>query len=691
MSFVLKNVSKSYIQNKKEIKVLKNINLVFPDKGIVFITGKSGSGKTTLMNLMTRIDKQSSGEIFYQGINISKLNEKKLCLFRNQEIGIVFQHFNLLMGETVLENILLPKAIGDKSGENEELNALLHQVGFNKTILLKRVKDLSGGEKQRVAIIRSLINNPNVIFADEPTGALDTNNSKSVMNILKDISKNRLVIVVSHNKQIISEFSDYTIELEDGKILNPNLSVGSYTNKTNWNKKKLKGNSKWTYRFGLQKLKKQKTKTVVSALSIFVSFVSSLLILGFMMGSKESALIEGKKQLEYGVMSVSHESKRNSGSSLGIVKQRRPTKEEIEHLTTLYPETIFDYDFSFFINQNSEVSFNSKILESIVFQPIFSYEETYFNSLLVLEGNKKPKEINASIYINESCYKILKNLGFEGFSNPLLNLTISSKIDTNIEGLQGISGYFEHNSQLFIEGIVKDFSFLTSPKIYYSYSYFKDVFLNSYFDVDQTMNVYELIENVSPFDPISSYKIIAFNKFDESEDYINKIIKENELSLKFVSEPHIRIDSFIDLLEASSIGLSLFLIIAILGTVLIIGILAFSTYSQDKKDIAILYTLGANKEQVLDIYLTSNLLISILSIVAAILLSPLLTTLMNMLLEYFLGTPNLITNFLYPFSIGNIGILLLIFLAGLVVSFLSISIPLVFGSGVNLKEELKCD
>ena len=150
MSFVLKNVSKSYIQNKKEIKVLKNINLVFPDKGIVCITGKSGSGKTTLMNLMTRIDKQSSGEIFYQGIDISKLNEKKLCLFRNQETGIVFQHFNLLMDETVLENILLPKAIGDKSGENEELNALLHQVGFDKNILLKRVKDLSGGEKQRV-------------------------------------------------------------------------------------------------------------------------------------------------------------------------------------------------------------------------------------------------------------------------------------------------------------------------------------------------------------------------------------------------------------------------------------------------------------------------------------------------------------------------------------------------------------
>lgn len=215
------NLTKKYkLENGKEKIVLDTVSLTFPNRGLVSIVGKSGSGKSTLINLISLLDEPTNGCIYFNHSNIFKWNQKEKEKYRNDDIGIVFQHYHLLENETVLFNVMLPVLIKGKKTKNAAFAAknLLKSIYFKGNLYERKCKDLSGGEKERVAILRALINNPKIILADEPTGALDSKNSKIVMDLLKEISKERLVIVVSHNRQIVNQYSDQIILIKDGKI-----------------------------------------------------------------------------------------------------------------------------------------------------------------------------------------------------------------------------------------------------------------------------------------------------------------------------------------------------------------------------------------------------------------------------------------------------------------------------------------
>ena len=215
------NLTKKYkLENGKEKIVLDTISLTFPNRGLVSIVGKSGSGKSTLINLISLLDEPTNGCIYFNHSNIFKWNQKEKEKYRNNDIGIVFQHYHLLENETVLFNVMLPALIRREKTKNAAIAAknLLKSIYFKENLHESKCKDLSGGEKERVAILRALINNPQIILADEPTGALDSKNSKIVMDLLKDISQERLVIIASHNKEIVNKYSDQIIHIKDGKI-----------------------------------------------------------------------------------------------------------------------------------------------------------------------------------------------------------------------------------------------------------------------------------------------------------------------------------------------------------------------------------------------------------------------------------------------------------------------------------------
>ena len=217
----LANVSKKYkLNSNKERTVLNNINLSFPDCGLVSIIGKSGSGKSTLINMISLMDEPTNGCIYFRQSCINRFNQKEKENYRNECIGIIFQHYHLLENESVLYNVMLPALIKGDKIKNAAFAAknLLKSLHFKENLFKSKCKDLSGGEKERVAILRALINNPKIILADEPTGALDSKNSKIVMDILKEISHERLVIVVSHNKEIVNKYSDKIISIQDGRI-----------------------------------------------------------------------------------------------------------------------------------------------------------------------------------------------------------------------------------------------------------------------------------------------------------------------------------------------------------------------------------------------------------------------------------------------------------------------------------------
>lgn len=217
----LVNVNKVYKADEKENYVLKHFSYGFPSSGLYGIIGKSGSGKSTLLNMISLLDKPTSGDVYFNNENMHKWSNKRKIQFRNKDMGIIFQHYYLVESENVIYNIALPFLISggsEKEGKGRATK-LLESISYRKELYTQVVSNLSGGEKQRVAILRALINDPKVILADEPTGALDSRNSVLIMEMLKDISKTKLVIVVTHNIELIKKYADKTIELKDGELI----------------------------------------------------------------------------------------------------------------------------------------------------------------------------------------------------------------------------------------------------------------------------------------------------------------------------------------------------------------------------------------------------------------------------------------------------------------------------------------
>ena len=215
----VKNLVKQYGNGKISVKALKGVSFKLPDKGFVFIVGKSGSGKSTLLNCLGGLDDTTKGEILVNGVDICKLKPHQLDNYRNYFVGIVYQHFNLFEEESVVNNIKIASDIADhKISDEEIINMLLRLDLSDKRDSL--VRELSGGQKQRVAIARALIKNPHMILADEPTGNLDSKTSKLIFNTLQEISKSKLVVVISHDMNNAKDYADRIIELSDGKVIN---------------------------------------------------------------------------------------------------------------------------------------------------------------------------------------------------------------------------------------------------------------------------------------------------------------------------------------------------------------------------------------------------------------------------------------------------------------------------------------
>ena len=215
------NLSKTYTSDNVDYEVLKNINLEIKAGECAAIIGKSGSGKSTLMHLLACLDTPTSGSVMFDGADFSTLSEKERDLLRNEKFGFVFQQFFLNGQETVFENVVLPMRIRGASQYRLTGNAMdaLEAVGL-KDKENKRAKDLSGGEKQRVCIARALVGNPQIIFADEPTGNLDSNTSEIIENMLFRLNEEKgiTLIIVTHDEDLAAK-CQRIIEMKDGKIM----------------------------------------------------------------------------------------------------------------------------------------------------------------------------------------------------------------------------------------------------------------------------------------------------------------------------------------------------------------------------------------------------------------------------------------------------------------------------------------
>ena len=214
------NIKKDYETGDTKVAALKGINLRFRDCEFVSILGQSGCGKTTMLNIIGGLDKYTSGDLRINGVSTKDYKDRDWDAYRNNSIGFVFQSYNLIPHQTVLSNVELALTLSGVSKAERRKRAVeaLEKVGLGEQIH-KKPNQMSGGQMQRVAIARALVNNPDILLADEPTGALDTETSVQIMELLKEISKDRLIIMVTHNPELAMKYSTRIVRLLDGTIV----------------------------------------------------------------------------------------------------------------------------------------------------------------------------------------------------------------------------------------------------------------------------------------------------------------------------------------------------------------------------------------------------------------------------------------------------------------------------------------
>ena len=444
----VKNVTKTFkLNNGNSISVLNNINLTLYDKGIVFILGKSGCGKTTLLSILEGILEPSEGKVFFNNKEVYKNNETI------NTFGILFQAINLIEGITVYENLLTTCEI-----KNIDKSNIDHYLEKFKLLNLKdqKVENLSGGEKQRVAFVRAILNKPNVLFCDEPTGALDHDNSLILMNLLRDFAKEGLVIIVTHNESLIDFNNDSVITLKNCKIVKiNNKTFQEQIKNTNIHKNKKKRNFRNILSNRLLKVHKLKNVLFFVSFSLSLFFIGLTLSLYFGINNLEQSL--NFSYLNSNKFEISEITNESSNTGITITKLSRPNYSNLRSNLYDFIDLKIDYNLDYFLNCTIKTIDNKKLDNVLI--------ETYYDE------NKKDIIVN-STFENYYLEKFNKSSIYsELFFN--FNTTYIYKNFINDE-YKEVNEDFILTKKVYITEIINEFTYLAQPTIYFPYELLKE-------------------------------------------------------------------------------------------------------------------------------------------------------------------------------------------------------------------------
>lgn len=281
----VKNIYKSYGTKDNKYPVLKDINLNFRQNEFVAILGPSGSGKTTLLNILGGLDRYDSGDLIINGKSTKQFKERDWDSYRNKSIGFVFQSYNLISHISILSNVEMGLTLGNinRSEARKKAVAALEKVGLKEHIH-KKPNQLSGGQMQRVAIARALVNNPDIILADEPTGALDSKTSTQIMDLIKEIAKDKLVIMVTHNDTLADIYASRIIKLSDGKIVSDSNPYEAKKENKEYNLKRTKMSFITALGLSLNNIKTKKGRTLLTSFAASIGIIGISLVLALSNG-----------------------------------------------------------------------------------------------------------------------------------------------------------------------------------------------------------------------------------------------------------------------------------------------------------------------------------------------------------------------------------------------------------------------
>lgn len=542
----LKNICKNYAVAGLEVQALKNVNLSFRKSEFVSILGPSGCGKTTMLNIIGGLDRYTSGDLIIEGKSTKEFVDKDWDYYRNHSIGFVFQSYNLIPHQTILQNVELALQIAglNKQEREEKAKKSLDKVGL-KGLYNKKPNQLSGGQCQRVAIARALVNEPEILLADEPTGALDTATSVQIMDLIKEIAKERLVIMVTHNPDLAIKYSSRIIKLLDGEVIddsNPFLEADEQlevdnlraqkesekpaveVQKTAKNSKKLNKNrvkmSFWTaFKLSFKNLTSKKARTVMMSIAGSIGIVGISLVLSISYGVKsyianmQNDMLSGnpisisRKSLDYEAMMTSMDGKDkldmvSESGYINIDKMIEHLVKRANSMNNIYIENDINNTYLQFIKEMPS-DYYSSIL--------YDFDIDVMNNLYVdysIDGTKASEK--TSLTAIKSIYaSILDKSGNKEYSAYLANLKNDFKqAPTDSEYLLSqynlVDGKIATSENEIMVVLDKE-------------SVLKDILLArlGYYTQEQYLNIVYKATNNSKYNPMLDINRISFDKLKD--------------------------------------------------------------------------------------------------------------------------------------------------------------------------------
>lgn len=679
----LKNIKKIYEQGDEA--VLDDINLTFNKNEFVSILGCSGAGKSTLLNIIGGLDDKTSGKLLINGKDIYKRDDLNLDYYRKNNVGFIFQNYNLIEHLTVYENVMLPLLLTNSKNKHKRVLKILDKTGL-KGKKNSKICDLSGGQKQRVAISRALINNPDIILADEPTGALDYKTGYEIINLIKKLSKNKLVIMVTHNKVLAKKYSSRIIYLDKGRVIsdtNPSKEKNEYFS-TKFKSENLSIKNALLY--SIKTIKAKRKSFLLTSLSSSIGLILVALIISVSNGLKKEMNSYEKNVLSSVPIiipsvktKISDKSKmpKNKLYSYDYKEENslNPINDDfVKYINKMKTKVLCDikYDRNLKFNILTE---GYNLLDNVEFIQMPSIK--YIKKNYTLLAGSFPKSKNEFMLVADQKNRIDKNildaLKFNGDVNVSdifkknMKLIFNDDFYIKKDNVYFINKNYEsvyknkNNVALKIVGIIRltkdeeesyknDLANEKSSLAYLS-NLADDVIdknINSDIISDINKNDNIMVEGINRAEGVLKKKlggdktpdlIYIYPKDYTSKNliinYINKYNKNKKESKKvtYINYSKETIDAAKQMINTISVVLILFSSISLICSSIMIGIITYISVNNRTKEIGILRSIGASKKEVAMIFLSEVLITGASSGVIGIFISNILLFLGNIILR----------------------------------------------------------
>lgn len=654
----LKNVFKDYkLASKEKFRALNDINVSFDKGELVSIVGESGSGKSTLMNLIGGLDSDYEGEIKINGKDLKSFKEKQLDDYRKKNIGFVFQSFNLIPHLSVLDNVTIPLTLSNEkdSVKTEKAMQLLTKLGL-KEHAKKKPNQLSGGQKQRVAIARALIGDPDIILADEPTGALDSSTTLQILDILKEIAdEGKLVIMVTHSEKV-AKISSRVVELSDGQIIRDEINkdykkedkkeeIVLAKEQANENKPKKEKHLSFisALKHSFHSMWASKTKNILMSIGVSIALVAMIIMLSFGSGLTGYISNVASDYTNPNYVTISKSGKNRDGTEIEgsspstMFLPRSFSEEEVEQLMLDINEELSNANKDFRVSKNGEnanISYGFNILTmssaataTVTYSPPDDPE------------NSKTKNIIYT-YTTPPYYGEHNLLSDQGTMPKTDEIMLSAQA-LDLLGVKEYNDAIGKQVTLYINMKIGDVTYTVTKTV--TVTAIVDVSMFSgmavmYIDYDYLDSCIREAQNAKgeEITGISPSLIFIQTDKEETTDFINNYIKTKRADLSGSIEEQMA-SMFGEMLSTFSIALAVIAGISLFVALIMILVVLYMSVSERTKEIGVLKSIGARKKDIRLIFSTESLLIGLLSGTVGIILAAGIGGILTLVLGAVLG------------------------------------------------------